>query len=182
MKLLALAMLLAVASARPQREAYPEDVRSREQPVDDRRITSTQIPILQWNKQQDVDGTYKTNYETGNNIIAEESGYIKTLQGSDGESFPSLVQEGQYSYQAPDGTVITTRYIANENGFQVSGDHLPTPPPVSEEIQKGLDLIYEGIRLQEEEAKREAASKPGQQALAQSGDRRDEKDRIYQRQ
>ncbi|XP_046753113.1 endocuticle structural glycoprotein SgAbd-2-like [Diprion similis] len=182
MKLLALAMLLAVASARPQREAYSEDTRSREQIVDDRRITSTQIPIIQWNKQQDVDGTYKTNYETGNNIIAEESGYIKTLQGNDGESVPSLVQEGQYSYQSPDGTVITTRYIANENGFQVFGDHLPTPPPVSEEIQKGLELIYEGIRQQEEEDKRKASSSPGQQSLVQPTERRDEKDRIYQRQ
>lgn len=62
--------------------------------------------------------------------------------------YPSLVQEGSYSYESPDGTLIQTRYIANENGFQVFGDHLPTPPPVSEEIQKGLDLIYEGIRLQ----------------------------------
>lgn len=32
----------------------------------------------------------------------------------------------------------------------MSGEHLPTPPPVSPEIQKGLDLIYAGIRLQEE--------------------------------
>lgn len=32
-------------------------------------------------------------------------------------------------------------------------DHLPTPPPVGPEIQKGLDLIYEGIRLQAERRK-----------------------------
>ncbi|XP_012267527.2 endocuticle structural glycoprotein SgAbd-8-like [Athalia rosae] len=182
MKLLALATVLAVASARPQRDAYSDDVRQREQQYapDDRRNYTTPIPIIQWNKQQDTDGTYKTNYETGNNIIAEESGYIKTLQGKDGEAVPSLVQEGSYSYNSPDGQVINTRYIANEFGFQVFGDHLPTPPPVSEEIQKGLDLIYAGIRLQEEEAAREAASgKQGPPAPAQALDRRDDKERFY---
>jgi hypothetical protein len=41
-------------------------------------------------------------------------------------------------------------YQADENGFRVSGEHLPTPPPVSPEIQKGLDLIYAGIKIQEQ--------------------------------
>ena len=49
--------------------------------------------------------------------------------------------------------IINVEYQADENGFRVHGDHLPTPPPVSPEIQKGLDLIYAGIRLQEERRK-----------------------------
>lgn len=70
--------------------------------------------------------------------------------------------------------IINVEYQADEQGFRVHGgkfiacivkyfwfiwpffwflDHLPTPPPVSPEIQKGLDLIYEGIRLQEERRK-----------------------------
>lgn len=37
--------------------------------------------------------------------------------------------------------------------FFSSQKHLPTPPPVSPEIQAGLDLIYEGIRINEERRK-----------------------------
>lgn len=63
------------------------------------------------------------------------------------------MQKGSYSYETPDGNIINVEYVADEKGFQVSGEHLPTPPPVSPEIQAGLDLIYEGIRIQEERRK-----------------------------
>ncbi|EZA58806.1 Endocuticle structural glycoprotein SgAbd-2, partial [Ooceraea biroi] len=117
--------------------------------TDNRRPTSTTpIPILHWNKQQEHDGTYKTSYETGNNIIAEESGYIKTI-GEGEERAEAIVQQGTFSYTSPEGQLITIHYTADETGFHAQGDHIPTPPPVSEEIQKGLDLIYAGIRQQE---------------------------------
>ena len=38
-----------------------------------------------------------------------------------------LVQTGSYSYLDPEGNVITLKYIADENGFQPEGDHLPQP-------------------------------------------------------
>jgi len=59
------------------------------------------------------------------------------------------VQQGTFSYTSPEGQLITIHYTADETGFHAQGDHIPTPPPVSEEIQKGLDLIYAGIRQQE---------------------------------
>lgn len=34
---------------------------------------------------------------------------------------------GSYSYTAPDGTVVTVTYIANENGFQPTGTHISVP-------------------------------------------------------
>lgn len=42
------------------------------------------------------------SYETGNNIIAEESGYLKDVND---EGYGTLVQKGSYSYEAPDGQV-----------------------------------------------------------------------------
>ena len=88
-----------------------------------------------------------SRYETGNNIHAEEVGFLKDLgKNEEGDLIKSQVQQGSFSYVAPDGQIITVNYIADENGFQVQGDHLPTPPPPSEEISKGLKLIYDGIR------------------------------------
>lgn len=84
-----------------------------------------------------------SRYETGNNIQAEEQGYLKTVGENQDQA---LVQQGSYSYTAPNGEVITVEYTADEFGFRVKGDHIPTPPPVSPEIQKGLDLIYAGIK------------------------------------
>ncbi|CAK1604177.1 unnamed protein product [Parnassius mnemosyne] len=118
--------------------------------------TSTYIPIISFDKAQDTDGSYKTSYETGNHIYAEEQGYFKSV----GEDKDALVQEGSYSYTAPDGQVINIEYTADELGFRVKGDHIPTPPPVSPEIQKGLDLIYAGIKAKQERAEIEAKNNP----------------------
>lgn len=67
----------------------------------------------------------------------------------EGETLNAQVQQGSYSYTSPEGQLISVNYVADETGFHVSGDHLPTPPPVSPEVQKGLDLIYAGIKAQE---------------------------------
>lgn len=55
------------------------------------------------------------------------------------------MQHGKYSYETPEGDKVDVEYTADENGFRATGAHIPTPPPVSPEIQKGLDLIYAGI-------------------------------------
>ncbi|EDW09392.1 uncharacterized protein Dmoj_GI19063 [Drosophila mojavensis] len=125
---------------------------------EDQRETSTWIPILKYNKEQSEDGSYKTEYETGNNIIHEETGFLK-----DFDTNPNgvLVQHGQYSYQSPDGTHVNVQYTADENGFRATGDHIPTPPAIPEEIQKGLDQIYAGIKLQQERLEQRAKSDPG---------------------
>jgi hypothetical protein len=78
------------------------------------------------------------SYETGNEIVAQENGFVKNFGVPEQEI---QVAQGSYSYTAPDGTRITLSYTADENGFVPVGDHLPTPPPVPEAIQRALDYI-----------------------------------------
>ncbi|XP_059620069.1 endocuticle structural glycoprotein SgAbd-2 [Phlebotomus argentipes] len=130
-----------------------------------RQETTTWIPILKYNKEQGNDGSYKTQWETGNNIVAEETGFLKDFN----ENTPNgvLVQQGSYSYTAPDGQLVNVHYTADEGGFRATGDHIPTPPPIPEEIQKGLEQIYEGIRLQQEREAKEAKENPAEYAKKQ---------------
>lgn len=61
------------------------------------------------------DGTFEFAYETSNGIVGQSS-------GSDGKEI------GERSWIAPDGTPVKFSYVADENGFQPTGDHLPQPP------------------------------------------------------
>ncbi|CAG5040117.1 unnamed protein product [Parnassius apollo] len=100
----------------------------------------TIIPIVSQSEELDANGTYKFSFETGNGIKREEISFDKIIPKTTSRSSNSKeeeesdysdeihVQQGSYSYTAPDGTIITLRYIANENGFQPIGNHLPRAP------------------------------------------------------
>ncbi|XP_068630805.1 endocuticle structural glycoprotein ABD-4-like isoform X2 [Battus philenor] len=100
--------------------------------------TTEPIPIIRQEHVQNPDGSYKWSYETGNGIQAEELGYIKNLGVPEQEA---QTAQGQYQYTAPDGQVIQLKYVADENGFQPQGSHIPTPPPIPQDIQKALDYL-----------------------------------------
>ncbi|XP_037955728.1 endocuticle structural glycoprotein ABD-4 [Teleopsis dalmanni] len=140
----------------PNANNIPRDEKAEQREY--HRDTTTWIPILKYNKEQSEDGSYKTEYETGNNIVHEETGFLKDFS----EKNPNgvLVQHGQYSYQSPEGEVVNVQYTADENGFRATGDHIPTPPAIPDEIQKGLDQIYAGIKLQQERLEQRAKSDP----------------------
>lgn len=55
------------------------------------------------------------------------------------------MQTGSYSYTAPDGSLISLSFIADENGFRPMGDHLPTPPPIPAQIINSLQQIDQRI-------------------------------------
>ncbi|XP_076056306.1 cuticle protein CP14.6-like [Oratosquilla oratoria] len=95
MRFIVLALCFALALSRPQVQQGPREI----------------IPIIRYDRDGPaVDPSYAFSYETGNGITHEERG-----QPKDPESF---VVQGSYSYTAPDGSVITVTYIADENGYR----------------------------------------------------------------
>jgi len=57
------------------------------------------------------------------------------------------VARGSYTFTPPEGgPPLTVTWVADENGFQATGDHLPTPPPMPPHVIKMLgDLKAAGL-------------------------------------
>ncbi|XP_075973121.1 pupal cuticle protein 20-like [Anticarsia gemmatalis] len=98
--------------------------------------SGNQIPITKFENVNNGDGTYHFDYETGNGISAHESG-SPSAQGPEG---PAVTAEGGFSFRTPDGQQIQLTYTADENGFHPVGPHLPTPPPIPEEILRSIEF------------------------------------------
>ncbi|XP_019876035.1 larval cuticle protein LCP-17-like [Aethina tumida] len=111
MKIIALAVLLGVALA------------------DVSHLASQEIPILRSESDITPEGSYKWAYETGNGIAAQEQG-----QGA-------VSAQGSFSWTAPENIPIAIQYVADENGYQPSGDAIPQPPPIPLAIQRSLEWI-----------------------------------------
>merc|ERR1711928_71214 len=78
---------------------------------------------------------YSFSYEAENGISVSESGVQK--QFGDKPEDAGTVSQGKFSY--PEGSVTyTINWVADEIGFQATGDHLPTPPPMPEHVVKML--------------------------------------------
>ncbi|XP_017786009.1 PREDICTED: cuticle protein 3-like [Nicrophorus vespilloides] len=89
------------------------------------------VPILRLENSNDGEGGYKYAYETGDGTSAQEHGYLKDAD--------SPTAQGGFAFTAPDGQQFSISYTADENGFVPVGNHLPTPPPIPEEILKALE-------------------------------------------
>ncbi|XP_065082654.1 larval cuticle protein 65Ag1-like [Ochlerotatus camptorhynchus] len=77
--------------------------------------------VLKYDSDVSADG-YSFQYDTSNGIQAQEKAELKNF----GDDVVALVVRGSYSYTAADGQVYTVNYVADENGFQPEGAHLPT--------------------------------------------------------
>lgn len=84
---------------------------------------------IKFESDMDAEGNYNYAFETSNGITAQE-------KGTGGQ-----YAKGGYAYYSPEGELIQMSYVADENGFQPSGSHLPTPPPIPAAILKSLEYI-----------------------------------------
>ncbi|RVE51693.1 hypothetical protein evm_003665 [Chilo suppressalis] len=93
-------------------------------------------PIVRSSYESDVNN-FQFAYETGNGIVAQADGVVKNPDSDN----PALEVKGSYRYTADDGTPVEVSYIANEDGYQPQGSHLPVPPPIPVAIQRSLEYI-----------------------------------------
>ncbi|XP_069984870.1 cuticle protein CP14.6-like [Penaeus vannamei] len=124
MKFVILAALAAVAAAVPQGYGAPPP----------RYDSSEEIAILRNDFVIEDDGRYNFDAETANGIVVSEHG----TPGDKG----AINSAGSFSYTAPDGTDVHLQFVADENGFQPQGAHLPVAPEFPHPIpQFVLDQI-----------------------------------------
>ncbi|XP_034658672.1 larval cuticle protein 65Ag1-like [Drosophila subobscura] len=81
------------------------------------------VEIVRQNSDVGVE-SYNYGLETSDGTKKEEKGELKNL----GHEDEAIVVHGSYSFVADDGVTYTVTYVADENGFQPSGAHLPVAP------------------------------------------------------
>jgi len=106
--------LAVLAAGRPQESSY--------QPT---QYSSLQdAGIVRMDHQMSEDGSFIYGFETTDPIQADVAGQIKQI----GEEF-GVVMQGSYSFIAQDengnDVPIQVDWIADENGFQVTGESIP---------------------------------------------------------
>ncbi|CAG9562067.1 unnamed protein product [Danaus chrysippus] len=80
---------------------------------------------------------YQYSYQTSNGIQGQERGALKNV----GREDEAIEVQGSNSYVGQDGQTYSVQYVANENGYQPQGAHLPTPQPIPEYILRALEYI-----------------------------------------
>ncbi|EDV51103.1 larval cuticle protein 65Ag1 [Drosophila erecta] len=68
--------------------------------------------------------SFKFAWETSDGQSANAEGHLNNI-GTENEA---IAVRGSYSFTADDGVTYTVNYIADENGFQPQGAHLPVAP------------------------------------------------------
>lgn len=88
------------------------------------------------------DGSYKFSYNLETGIHREEEGSLQPGQTSE---FSGQNVNGGYSYTAPDGQVISVKYVADEFGYRPVGSHIPAIP---EPIARALKYLQSKAQTQ----------------------------------
>lgn len=109
----------------------------------------SQVGIVKQEYEVNPDGSYHYTYESEDGQGGEQKGSLKTIGNEAGIS-----AEGSYHYTAPDGTPISVQYVADENGYQAKGDHIPVAPEVPLAIARALDYIKANPYVEEKHQKK----------------------------
>ncbi|XP_055387553.1 adhesive plaque matrix protein-like [Condylostylus longicornis] len=119
-------------------------------------------PIEIISKSEDTlpDGSFNSSYESSDGTRVENHGYFKRIQvpqyeDANGKVVEAheedvFVQTGSYSYYDPEGNVIQLQYIADENGFQPTGDHLPKPTEQVAQQQQQQQQYQQELKSQQQ--------------------------------
>ena len=83
------------------------------------------------------DGTTRQETQSQKQV----SSYNKDSYNKENETGAGNTNQGSTYYISPEGQKITLSWEADENGFRPKGDHLPTPPPIPEEIARILPTL-----------------------------------------
>jgi loricrin len=92
--------------------------------------STTSASILEYTQADDGSGNFNFAFKTSDGINESAQGSLKDItvpkyddngQRVGDESAKGLVQQGSYSYTAPDGQQISVNWVADENGFQPQG-------------------------------------------------------------
>ncbi|XP_043646786.1 larval cuticle protein 65Ag1-like [Drosophila teissieri] len=67
---------------------------------------------------------FSYEFKTSDGSSAQSTGQLKNA----GTKEEAISVKGAYSFVADDGVTYTVNYIADENGFQPQGAHLPVAP------------------------------------------------------
>ncbi|XP_066943609.1 cuticle protein AMP1A-like [Macrobrachium rosenbergii] len=149
MKFLICTVLAAVAIAAPQYN-YQAPAASSEEDSNERVVvhqrddSGERVAILRDERVMEEDGRFNVEFEAANGIHFAKAGSPETESGA-------IIQAGQYSYTAPDGTEVLVKFVANENGYQPESDLLPVAPEFPHPIPQ---FVLDQIAFAEEQRAR----------------------------
>lgn len=101
------------------------------------RSDFAQPRILRQDFESDYEGSFSYGFESSNGISVEASGGQRQI----GDGIGS-VQRGSYSYTSPEGRAISISWVADEGGFQATGEAIPAAPAF---VQRILQNVVPGI-------------------------------------
>merc|ERR1711980_18294 len=104
------------------------------------------IAITKYGSVSDETGKYSYNFEAANGIKMSEQGEQKHFGDKLEEGYGGVAR-GSYSYEL-EGVTYTINWVADENGYQPTGAHLPVAPPMPEYVVKMLAELRAAGKLE----------------------------------
>ncbi|XP_031635374.1 cuticle protein CP14.6-like [Contarinia nasturtii] len=90
-----------------------------------------QDAVLTRSEIRDDFNQFALSYSSDKGYGVSQQGALKTIDTENGKQ-NIYVQRGIYAFYGTDGKKYTVEWIADENGFRATGDHIPVAPPAPE--------------------------------------------------